>query len=233
MPIGRAVAGVRLCLLDPRRRPVRDGDSGELWIGGAAPALGYLHQDELSAQRFPADPFDPRPGARMYRSGDLARRLPGGELEFLGRNDEQVKIRGFRVDPARSPRNWPRIRACAKPRPSRAPARKARWSWSRTPRPRPATAAAPTSPPPCANTCASACPNRCARPRSSWSRRCRSASKLDRAALPPPTTAPTAAATTARRDPAAKPSLRGCGRNCSAANASAATTISSPSAGIR
>ncbi|MEI2430264.1 amino acid adenylation domain-containing protein [Lysobacter yananisis] len=99
VPIGRAVAGVRLYLLDPQRRPVRDGDSGELWIGGAAPALGYLHQDELSAQRFPADPFDPRPGARMYRSGDLARRLPGGELEFLGRNDEQVKIRGFRVEP--------------------------------------------------------------------------------------------------------------------------------------
>ncbi|SDY22683.1 amino acid adenylation domain-containing protein [Lysobacter sp. yr284] len=99
VPIGRAVDGVRLYLLDPQQQPVADGDNGELWIGGAAPALGYLHQDALTAQRFPADPFDPRPGARMYRSGDLVRRLPGGALEFLGRNDEQVKIRGFRVEP--------------------------------------------------------------------------------------------------------------------------------------
>jgi len=114
VPIGRAVDGARLYLLDAQRQPVADGDAGELWIGGAAPARGYLGRAELSAQRFPADPFVA--GARMYRSGDRVRRLPGGDLEFLGRDDDQVKIRGHRVEPdevAAQLAEHPRVREAA------------------------------------------------------------------------------------------------------------------------
>ena len=114
VPIGRAIDGARLYLLDAQRQPVADGDAGELWIGGAAPARGYLHRAELSAQRFQTGPF--AAGARMYRSGDRARRLPGGELEFLGRDDDQVKIRGHRVEPdevAAQLAEHPRVREAA------------------------------------------------------------------------------------------------------------------------
>jgi acyl carrier protein len=72
--------------------------SGELFIGGASVARGYLHDDQTDA-KFLADPFAPHPADRMYRTGDRVRVLPGGTLEFLGRVDTQVKIRGFRVEP--------------------------------------------------------------------------------------------------------------------------------------
>src|SRR4029077_12040521 len=75
------------------------GESGELHIGGTPLARGYLNQPTLTAQKFIADPFDVESTARLYKTGDLVRYLPDGNLEFLGRIDYQVKIRGFRVEP--------------------------------------------------------------------------------------------------------------------------------------
>jgi hypothetical protein len=71
---------------------------GEIYVGGAGVARGYLHRPELTAERFIPHPFSSEPGARLYRTGDLARYLPEGELEYLGRIDNQVKIRGFRIE---------------------------------------------------------------------------------------------------------------------------------------
>ncbi|MEQ1962572.1 amino acid adenylation domain-containing protein [Xenorhabdus khoisanae] len=108
IPIGRPNANSRIYILDPLGQPVPVGVSGEIHIGGAGVARGYLNKPELTAERFVPDPFSVDPSkvepsqeksdARMYKSGDLGRWLPNGTIEYLGRNDFQVKLRGFRIE---------------------------------------------------------------------------------------------------------------------------------------
>jgi amino acid adenylation domain-containing protein len=98
VPIGRPLGNTGIHLLDRRGQPVPAGVPGEVCIGGAGVARGYLRRPALTAERFAPDPFTDVPGSRLYRTGDLARRLPDGRIEFLGRLDHQVKIRGFRIE---------------------------------------------------------------------------------------------------------------------------------------
>lgn len=96
--IGKAIPDLQIYLLDAEQRPVPAGESGEIYVGGAGVARGYLNRPELTAQRFIPDPFSAQSSQRLYRSGDLGRYLPNGDLEYLGRIDHQVKIRGFRIE---------------------------------------------------------------------------------------------------------------------------------------
>jgi amino acid adenylation domain-containing protein len=99
VPIGRPIANVRIRLLDANFQPVPVGVPGELFIGGAGVGRGYLNQPDATDARFIADPFADDPGQLLYRTSDLARYLPDGNIEYLGRLDDQVEIRGVRVEP--------------------------------------------------------------------------------------------------------------------------------------
>src|SRR5439155_8063284 len=98
VPIGRPIANMKSYVLNNQRVLTPIGVPGELYAAGVGIARGFLNRPELTAERFLDDPFSDVPGARMYKTGDIVRWLPDGNLEFVSRNDFQVKIRGFRVE---------------------------------------------------------------------------------------------------------------------------------------
>ncbi|HEX7735316.1 MAG TPA: amino acid adenylation domain-containing protein, partial [Ktedonobacteraceae bacterium] len=99
IPIGRPIANTQLYILDQALQPVGTGTIGELFIGGAGIARGYMQRPDLTAERFLPHPLSALPGQRLYRTGDLARYRQDGSIEFVGRQDDQIKLRGYRVEP--------------------------------------------------------------------------------------------------------------------------------------
>jgi non-ribosomal peptide synthetase component F len=103
VPIGRAITNIELLILDAQLQKVSPGQEGELHIGGIGLAIGYLARPELTAEKFIPHPFG-TPGSRLYKTGDLAREMLDGNIEYLGRLDHQVKIRVVPVGAAQRPR---------------------------------------------------------------------------------------------------------------------------------
>src|SRR5207244_3356904 len=97
--IGRPIANTQFYVLDEHQRLVAAGGVGELCIAGDGVAQGYLHRPALTTEKFIPNPFAARPGALLYRTGDLGKLLDSGDLQCLGRIDQQVKIRGYRIEP--------------------------------------------------------------------------------------------------------------------------------------
>ncbi|MDZ8257987.1 non-ribosomal peptide synthetase [Nostoc sp. ChiQUE01b] len=98
VPIGRPISNTQIYILDQNLQPVPVGVPGELHIGGAGLAIGYLNRSELTQEKFISNPFEKAGGSKLYKTGDLGRYLPDGNIEYLGRIDNQVKIRGFRIE---------------------------------------------------------------------------------------------------------------------------------------
>jgi amino acid adenylation domain-containing protein len=98
LPIGRPIANTKIHILDRNLQPLPVGIPGDLYVSGPGLARGYLNRPEVTAEKFVRDPFSSDPDARMYKTGDVARYLANGEIEFAGRTDDQVKIRGYRVE---------------------------------------------------------------------------------------------------------------------------------------
>ena len=116
VPIGRPVANTQCYILDANLHPVPVGEAGELHLGGVQIGYGYHNRPELTAEKFIPDPFRSEPGARLYKTGDIARYLSDGSIEYLGRIDDQVKIRGFRIELGEIEswlRKYPSVRDCA------------------------------------------------------------------------------------------------------------------------
>ena len=99
-PIGTPIDNIQIYILNEKGQPAPIGEPGEIYLGGAGLARGYRHRPDLTEERFVPNPFAPEGGARLFRTGDLGRYLPDGQIAFLGRVDEQIKIRGFRIEPA-------------------------------------------------------------------------------------------------------------------------------------
>ena len=99
LPLGRPIANTQVYILDQHLNPVPIGVAGEIYIGGQGLARGYLNRPELTSEKFTPNPFSAEPGARLYKTGDRARYLPDGNVEFLGRTDKQIKLRGYRIEP--------------------------------------------------------------------------------------------------------------------------------------
>jgi non-ribosomal peptide synthetase component F len=98
IPIGRPIANTEIYILDQFLQPMPAGTPGDLFIGGVGVVRGYLNKPDLTAEKFVPDPFGSQPGSRLYFTGDRARYLSDGKIEFLGRMDQQVKIRGYRIE---------------------------------------------------------------------------------------------------------------------------------------
>ena len=114
VPIGFPLGGTRVHILDRYMQEVPEGALGELYLGGAGVAQGYLNRDALTAERFVADPFSVKSGAVLYRTGDMGAYAPDGAILYAGRNDAQVKVRGFRVEPGEIERRLENLRGIDK-----------------------------------------------------------------------------------------------------------------------